>query len=100
RGTAFVLRAYQGRWSEGRDLGDPAVIGNIAEEVAVDPQAAITAMDDPAVHQQLQSIRAQYAQDEIVGVPFFVYEGQRFWGQDRLDALIKHIHRVHQTEQK
>ncbi len=98
KGQAFVLRAYQARWSEGRDLGDPAIIGNIAEEVGLDRQATMDAMDDPAVHQQLQSIRAQFAQDEIVGVPFFVYEGQRFWGQDRLDALIKHINRVHEAQ--
>lgn len=95
KGQAFALRAYQARWSEGWDLGDPTVIGAVAEDVGVDPQAAIAAMDDPDIHAQLKSIRAQFSQDEIVGVPFFVYEGQRFWGQDRLDALITHIHRVH-----
>ena len=90
-----MMLAYKARWSESRDLGDPKTIGEMAEEVGIDPQTAMSAMDDPATHQELLAIRSQFAQDELVGVPFFVYEGQRFWGQDRVDALLRHIAKIH-----
>ena len=95
KGEEFMMLAYKARWSESRDLGDPKTIGEMAEEVGIDPQTAMSAMDDPATHQELLAIRSQFAQDELVGVPFFVYEGQRFWGQDRVDALLRHIAKIH-----
>ena len=95
KGEAFLMRAYQARWSESKDLGDPATIAELAEEVGVDPQAAAAAMDDPAIHKELLAKQKEFAQDEPVGVPFFVYEGQRFWGQDRVEALCRHIAKIH-----
>lgn len=95
KGTDFVLAAYRARWSESKDLAATTVIGGLAEEVGIEPQSAINAMDDPALREELLAIRTQFEQDEIVGVPFFVYEGQRFWGQDRVDALVRHINKVH-----
>ena len=98
KGAEFALAAYRARWSESKDLADPAVIGAVAEQVGIDPQAAIKAMDDADIHGELDAIRKQFEQDEIVGVPFFVYEGQRFWRQDRVDALLRHINKVHSGE--
>ena len=98
KADAFVLAAYRARWSESKDLADPAVIGGIAEETGLDPQRAIDAMDDAEIHAALERSRREFEQDEIVGVPFFVYEGQRFWGQDRIDALLHHINKVHSND--
>ena len=98
KGEAFMMRAYQARWSESKDLGNPTTIAELAEEVGLDPQSAADAMDDPAVHEEMLAIRKKFAQDEPVGVPFFVYEGQRFWGQDRVDALLRHIAKFHGRE--
>lgn len=97
KGEAFALRAYKARWSESRDLGAPETIRSIADEVGVDGEAAMSAMDDRAVHHALWAIRREFEADQVIGVPFFVYGGQRFWGQDRIDALINHVRQAHGT---
>lgn len=96
-GSAFVLRAYQARWSESKDLSSADVIGEIAESIGFDAKSAIDAMDNPVLHAQMMATREEYEKDEVIGVPFFVYEGQRFWGQDRLDALVQHVMKSHRA---
>jgi 2-hydroxychromene-2-carboxylate isomerase len=79
-----ILRAL---WAEERDISEAAVRIAIADDNGYDG-AALQAMEGSA------EVRAAYAADTaeaerlgVFGAPTFVLDGERFWGQDRLDFV-------------
>jgi predicted DsbA family dithiol-disulfide isomerase len=66
-----LLRAY---FSQGRDIGDPAVLTAIAAECGLDGGAAAAALEDPQLHETIEALEAQALQWGISGVPTFIFE--------------------------
>lgn len=79
-----VLRAI---WSEDRDIADWGTLQGIARDAGFDGAALVESARDPRIHARyLQSTQAAIAAG-VFGSPTYVVEGERFWGQDRLDFL-------------
>lgn len=81
-----IVRAV---WAEERDIADPDTLDTILTENGIDPAAL-------APH--LQAGAARYQQDTreapergVFGVPFYLVDDERFWGQDRLTDLDRHL---------
>ncbi len=81
-----MLRAV---WAEERNIADPETVSAILEENRI---------MESVLEPHLEAAEAQYrqnAQDAIeagvFGSPFYIIEGERFWGQDRLDMLEEHL---------
>jgi 2-hydroxychromene-2-carboxylate isomerase len=91
RGRAFGLAAYGLRFSEGRDIGADDVMAEAARRTGVDPEAAVRAADDAALHGRVMHGMGGGREDGLFGVPFFVYRGQTFWGNDRIEWLVRAI---------
>jgi len=74
-------------WAEDRDIGDAATLSEIArglggDDAALDERANAP---DTGVH---YAVLTQEAIDRgVFGAPTYVYGGELFWGQDRLDFL-------------
>lgn len=77
-------------WAEERDIADDAVIRAVLSENGFDP-----ALADKGMMQAADTYTAnleEAAQRGVFGVPFFITDGdERFWGQDRLDDLDRHL---------
>ncbi len=90
-GAPFVTAAFQRRFRHGEDLGEGTVIAQAASDAGLDPEPIVAAMDDEAIHKDLNRAMVGFRDDGVCGVPFFVHgtdDGrQRFWGQDRLADL-------------
>jgi 2-hydroxychromene-2-carboxylate isomerase len=80
--THAFLRAV---WAEERDIGDPAVVTAILGENGHDAAALAPAMAaaEATYHTNTEAAKAA----GVFGAPFYVVDGQLFWGQDRLDYL-------------
>lgn len=65
---------YAAYFEFGRDIGDEAVLLEIAEACGLDRDAAAVAIHDPALHQQLLGEADQAHALGITGVPFFVFD--------------------------
>lgn len=82
--TGAITRAV---WAEQRNIADAATLAQIADENDLDGASLIKASEAQAV----QAAYAQNTQDavsgNVFGAPWFVYDGQPYWGQDRLDFL-------------
>ena len=81
-------------WAEDRDVSDPGTVAAVATEAGFDGGALVrdAAGDD---------VRAEYRRytDEAIGrgvfgSPFYFFEGERFWGQDRLEHLERAIEKA------
>lgn len=87
--AALELAAALGRalWAEDRDISDAATVTAIAATCGADAPAlaARAAASDIATR---YAVLTQEAIDRgIFGTPTYVYAGELFWGQDRLDFL-------------
>ncbi|WP_439683527.1 2-hydroxychromene-2-carboxylate isomerase [Cupriavidus oxalaticus] len=74
-------------WAQQRNIADAATLAQIADEAGLDGAGLLKASE-------AQSVQAAYAQNTqdaisagVFGAPWYVFDGQPFWGQDRLDFL-------------
>ncbi|PZX29156.1 Conserved hypothetical protein; Putative Glutathione S-transferase related [Cupriavidus phytorum] len=74
-------------WAQQRNIADAATLAQIADEAGLDGAGLLKASE-------AQSVQAAYAQNTqdaisagVFGAPWYVFDGEPFWGQDRLDFL-------------
>ena len=79
-----ILRAV---WVEDRDVADHATLIAIADENGMDGNALLAATEDKAVHAEYQSNTDEAMKFGVFGAPTYVFDGELFWGQDRLQML-------------
>lgn len=82
--TYAVLRAV---WVEDRNIADHATLVAIADETGLDGKALLASTDDEAVKAEYEANTEEAIRIGVFGAPAYVYEGELFWGQDRLLML-------------
>jgi 2-hydroxychromene-2-carboxylate isomerase len=84
---AFLRRAYAAVWAEDRNLADPLVLAELAEQAGLDSSSLM----DIATGTSTEAIYALNLENavagDVFGSPAYVLDGEVFWGQDRLDLL-------------
>jgi 2-hydroxychromene-2-carboxylate isomerase len=85
-----VSRAFLSAcWAKERDIADAATVDAILSEQGLDP-AAVAAGRDAA--RPAYDANASLALDlGAFGAPFYVIGEEKFWGQDRLDFVDRHL---------
>lgn len=86
----FALAMADACWERGRDLSDARVLTALADECGLDGQALALAAATPAVKQALAEATARAIAIGVFGVPTFAYQGELFWGGDRIASLLWH----------
>lgn len=79
-----ILRAV---WAEERDVADAGTLRAIAGENGLDGAALLAAAGTDAVWEEYAANTAEAIGQGVFGAPSYVYRGELFWGQDRLDFL-------------
>ena len=79
-----ILRAV---WVEERNIADHATLAAIATENGMDGKALLAATEDEAVKAEYQTNTDEAIAIGVFGAPTYVFDGELFWGQDRLDML-------------
>jgi 2-hydroxychromene-2-carboxylate isomerase len=83
----FVNAVMRAIWGEDQNPADPAVLAAIAEQCSLDGRALIEAAGSQAVQAEYRDNTARALAAGVFGSPFYVFRGELFWGQDRLDML-------------
>jgi 2-hydroxychromene-2-carboxylate isomerase len=79
-----LLRAL---WAEERDTSQPGVRCAIAIENGMDGDALVAAETSASVQALYKRYSDEAVECGVFGAPTYVLDGERFWGQDRLDFL-------------
>jgi 2-hydroxychromene-2-carboxylate isomerase len=84
---------YTAYFVEGRDIGAPATVVEVARSIGVDGDALAKALDDPEVKERAKREVDAAIAAGVFGSPYFVVEGEPFWGVDRMPMLEDWIRR-------
>lgn len=79
-----LLRAV---WAEERDISDPATLEALAAETGHDGLALMARAGEPEIKTAYEALTEEALAAGVFGAPTYAYEGELFWGQDRLDFL-------------
>jgi 2-hydroxychromene-2-carboxylate isomerase len=74
------LRAY---FTRGVALDDPAALRALAAESGLDAAAAEAAWSEPQWKDKLKAVNQAAVAAGVFGAPFFIIDGEPFWGNDR-----------------
>lgn len=81
-----LARAFMAAvWQQERDLADPATRRAILAEQGLD--AEVLERDAAGLAETRAAESEQAIARGVFGAPTFIFEGELFWGQDRLDFL-------------
>ena len=83
----FVLTATQAIWAEAADPATDEGLRLICEKAGLEWEGCHAALSDPAIADRVEANTLELTQIGHWGVPVFVFEGEQFWGQDRIDDL-------------
>ena len=84
RAARALYRAY---FVDGRDISRPDIAAEVAGAAGFDAAAARAAIDDPAIKDALKAEVDNAIAAGVFGSPFFIIDGEPFWGVDRFEQM-------------
>jgi 2-hydroxychromene-2-carboxylate isomerase len=81
-----VFRAY---WVDGRDISELPVVLEIVDHLSIDRDAFTTAIATPEFKDRLRQETDDAIAKGMFGAPYFMVDGEAFWGVDRLPQMEK-----------
>jgi len=79
-----VMSAY---FAENRAIDDPEVLGDLARQSGLARSAAMAAIEDQQSQRAMADATQEAVDKGVWGAPFMIFDGEPFWGEDRVDQL-------------
>ncbi len=80
---------FRALWAEGRDIDDRDVLGDCATDAGLSRPDFLKRLDDERYREELMSRSVAGFEERVLGLPLFIVDGQRFWGNDRVEFLLE-----------
>lgn len=84
RAADFASVLMMSYFEQGKNIGDAAVVFDIAEKMGIDRTALEAAVQTPEIKKKLKDICDEAISRGMFGAPWVVVDGEAFWGADRL----------------
>ena len=88
--TAGVMRAV---WAEERNIADADTLAAIAADCGFDGAALLKSAQTASVLAEYASNTEEAIAANVFGAPWYVVDGEGYWGQDRLDFVERALNR-------
>jgi 2-hydroxychromene-2-carboxylate isomerase len=85
--AAFARSAAEALWVRELQIAEEAVIGALLSAAGHDADAILAGAKEPSTAETRLSNTEDAIAADAVGAPAYVYDGEVFWGQDRVDYL-------------
>jgi 2-hydroxychromene-2-carboxylate isomerase len=90
-GTDTAMRLagalMRGCWLEEKNMADGNAMAAVADALGLDGAALLARSREPALQAALEQHNQEAIAAQVFGAPTYIYQGEMFWGQDRLDFL-------------
>jgi 2-hydroxychromene-2-carboxylate isomerase len=83
RAVAWARHGLRALFARGVDLSDNAALLRLCAEFGLDPEQAEAAWSDPQRKARLKAVNDAAIAAGVFGAPYFVIDGEPFWGNDR-----------------
>ncbi len=90
----YIVEMMRMEWAAGADIGEPEVRNAVAVAVGLDLREYEEFVSAAAQGQRLAAHWAEAQDRGVIGVPSFVVGDQIFWGNDRIDFVLEHLHEL------
>jgi len=77
----------RGLWAEEKNIGDEETLVQIANSCGLDGRMLFKSAETASVQAEYDRNTEDATAASVFGSPWYVYEGENYWGQDRLDFL-------------
>jgi 2-hydroxychromene-2-carboxylate isomerase len=84
RAKALAISLYKAYFVEGVDISSAENVVKVCADAGHAPDEVRAGMNDPAVKERLKTVTDDALARGIFGSPFFIVDGEPFWGTDRL----------------
>ncbi|MEM7293838.1 MAG: 2-hydroxychromene-2-carboxylate isomerase [Pseudomonadota bacterium] len=84
-----LLRAY---FVENINIGDAENVLDVAAASGVNRDTLAAALQDPAIKARLKDAVDEAIETKVFGSPYFIVDGEHFWGNDRMDQMDRWLH--------
>lgn len=85
--TGFMHAAFRAYFVDGRDISDAAVIASLLRDLGADADAVLAAAAQPELKDRLKQSVDEALARGVFGAPYFLVDGEPFWGCDRLPQV-------------
>jgi 2-hydroxychromene-2-carboxylate isomerase len=87
RAHDFARRVYRAYFAEGRDIADAEVVMALAAEAGADTEALAEPLKGDAIKARVRTEVENAVKAGVFGSPYFIVDGEPFWGVDRLPMM-------------
>lgn len=81
----FAGAVMKAVWADELNIADEGTLVSLANQCGLDGQKML--LESPASQAQYDLYTTEAIEAQVFGAPWFVLNGEPFWGQDRLDFL-------------
>jgi 2-hydroxychromene-2-carboxylate isomerase len=82
--TGAIMRAL---WEEEKNIADEDTLAQVANLIELDGAMLVRSANTPGVQEQYERNTDEAMAASVFGVPWYIVDGEGFWGQDRLDFV-------------
>ena len=90
---ALAKALYRAFFAQGKDISAPATVVEVAQSQGLDDAALAAALEDPALKERTKRAVDEAIGRGVFGSPFFVIDGEPFWGVDRMPMAEEWVRR-------
>lgn len=87
KAKAYAKAVYHQVFGEGRAIDTTDAAADVGAALGLDRAALVAAINDPAIKDKLRAETDRAIQQGVFGSPFFIVDGEPFWGHDRLEQI-------------
>lgn len=81
------LAIMRGLWAEEKNIGDAETLASLAQGCGLDGRQLLKSSETASVQAEYDRNTEDASAANVFGAPWYVYGGEGYWGQDRLDFL-------------
>lgn len=85
----FAQAIFHAYFGLGRDIHPAETVADIASALGHDAEKLLAAVEGQELKQRLKDVNEAALSQGVFGSPFFIVDGEAFWGADRL-WMVKH----------
>jgi 2-hydroxychromene-2-carboxylate isomerase len=91
---SIAMACLRGTWAEGRNIADPGDLGEALRQIDMPCMDLLHTAETEELRDEADAVTQAAIDAGVFGSPTYVIDGERFWGQDRLDFMREALRKI------